>query len=385
MTKQFLEFIYKYHYHLQHINDFNAVKVVLGNTSCDLDSVVCALVYSFYLHMTESTSESRKVSVIPVLNIQEKDLPIKTEVCYFLKLNNIPLKKLVFRDSLDLAKLSSEKKLELVLVDYHVLPHKDANLASSVVEIIDHRPRDLSVVWKDVKTTIERVGSCASLVGRILLESEFCSLDRTVAQLIAGPIILDTANFSETYGQSTEVDENVYAKLNELWDDLIPPADLFQQLSDAKQDVSSLTAEQILGKDMKVAGSVPIAGFPFLIQDIVSGKRIFENFTQAVADLGTVNKSKLVVLLGLHAGSDANDKIERDLGVYSNHSSISEKFVEFLKNEAAFLQLAPVCNENPALQNLSVFKVLNTKASRKAVLPLVMDFQNRFSDILSDK
>ncbi|KOB77296.1 Prune, partial [Operophtera brumata] len=52
--------------------------------------------------------------------------------------------------------------------DHHVLALADQHLTPHVTEIIDHRPIDKSQ-WgynEDTRTTIERVGSCATLVAQ---------------------------------------------------------------------------------------------------------------------------------------------------------------------------------------------------------------------------
>ena len=68
----------------------NGLKVVMGNESGDLDSVVSSLVYAYLL-------ASHGLPVAPVHNFLTRDLPLKTEVTYYLKQNKIPLDALLFR------------------------------------------------------------------------------------------------------------------------------------------------------------------------------------------------------------------------------------------------------------------------------------------------
>jgi inorganic pyrophosphatase/exopolyphosphatase len=69
----------------------------MGNEACDLDSAISALVYAYLLH-TEMTADTREVkAVIPLLNILKKELPLKTEVTYYLQRNGIPLEHLIFQ------------------------------------------------------------------------------------------------------------------------------------------------------------------------------------------------------------------------------------------------------------------------------------------------
>jgi inorganic pyrophosphatase/exopolyphosphatase len=79
------------------LQKFNAVRIVIGNEACDLDSTVSALVYAYLLH-NEMSAETREVmAVIPLLNILKKELPLRTEVTYYLRRNGIPLDHLVFQ------------------------------------------------------------------------------------------------------------------------------------------------------------------------------------------------------------------------------------------------------------------------------------------------
>jgi inorganic pyrophosphatase/exopolyphosphatase len=73
------------------------VNVVMGNESCDLDSSISTLVYAYLLYSEMSTDTRQTVATVPLLNICKKDLPLKTEVTYYLKKNGIPLDLLVFQ------------------------------------------------------------------------------------------------------------------------------------------------------------------------------------------------------------------------------------------------------------------------------------------------
>lgn len=73
------------------------MKVVLGNESCDLDSAVCALVYAQVLRESLGPSPNGGTMVLPVLNIPQCDLPLKTEVMFYLAENDVPLDLLIFR------------------------------------------------------------------------------------------------------------------------------------------------------------------------------------------------------------------------------------------------------------------------------------------------
>jgi inorganic pyrophosphatase/exopolyphosphatase len=68
----------------------------MSNESCDLDSAISALVYAYLLY-NEVNAVTKETAVIPLLNICKKELPLRTEVTYYLKKNNVPLDLLIFQ------------------------------------------------------------------------------------------------------------------------------------------------------------------------------------------------------------------------------------------------------------------------------------------------
>lgn len=72
---------------------------VIGNESCDLDSAVSAISLAyFHAKAGVQTSVYRdKYRVLPLMNISRVNLPLKTEVTYFLQRNGIELKNVICR------------------------------------------------------------------------------------------------------------------------------------------------------------------------------------------------------------------------------------------------------------------------------------------------
>lgn len=92
------------------------------------------------------------------------------------------------RDTLDLQKLSLSGKLELILVDHHSLPPPDNWMKSFVVEVIDHRPQDVSWYWPQQLATIEIVGSCCTLIARKILEYNPSIFTPSICNLLYGTL-----------------------------------------------------------------------------------------------------------------------------------------------------------------------------------------------------
>jgi hypothetical protein len=116
------------------------IHAVLGNGTCDLDSAMSSLVYAYYLQ--SSGDRMNSVHHVPVLNVHRDRYNLLTDVQHVLNqcgLSDPTL--LTFRDDIDFESLCKCSRLQLTLVDCHVLPPPDNALDNCVVEVIDHRPR----------------------------------------------------------------------------------------------------------------------------------------------------------------------------------------------------------------------------------------------------
>lgn len=89
--------------------------------------------------------------------------------------------------------------------------------------------------------------------------------------ILTGTILLDTVNFSKSADRTRELDIKVVEQLENILK--IPKTGLleyrskiFNDLSAARTDITSLTPIQILFKDMKKLGHIPISGMPILIE-----------------------------------------------------------------------------------------------------------------------
>lgn len=78
---------------------YKTVRVILGNESCDLDSAISALVYGYIIYHENKQKGIRNSEVLPLLNIEHEDLPLKTEVTFYLKLHGISLENVPTRGS----------------------------------------------------------------------------------------------------------------------------------------------------------------------------------------------------------------------------------------------------------------------------------------------
>lgn len=78
------------------------------------------------------------------------------------------------------------------------------------------------------------------------------TLSAVTALLLYETIVLDTCNFSQDAKKVTPKDHHVAEELRRLLPSAPPCEQIFKRLVEAKADVSKLTVEQILRKDMKI-------------------------------------------------------------------------------------------------------------------------------------
>jgi len=196
------------------------------------------------------------------------------------------------RDQIDLQNIQNDanKKLELILIDHHTLANEDFELKPSIVMIIDHRPLDPAWSWPNVLLNIEIVGSCATLVARNVLQKNPDILDTQLSSLLrgkyyfdnrllmnaklllysiqyfAGPILIDTYNMSDEAGRVTATDVDTLNALEQLGKLTSDRTDVFKKIMHAKTDISELTLEELMIKDLKVTNGIPLVGFSLLVE-----------------------------------------------------------------------------------------------------------------------
>ncbi|XP_039219521.1 exopolyphosphatase PRUNE1 isoform X1 [Crotalus tigris] len=354
-----------------HVQSKRAVHVVLGNEACDLDSMVSALVLAYFLAKTSLDSEA---AFVPVLNIPRVDFPLRTESAFLLHQQRIPEKVLVFRDEIDLAGLNKAGLLSMTLVDHHILPSKDAELEAAVVEVLDHRPLE----WErppPCRVTAELVGSCATLVAERLLQARVPTLDSQIAALLHGTILLDCVNMAVEASKVTPKDARCVSRLESMFPELQPRNQVFDTLQRAKFDVSGLTTEQMLRKDLKSLASkkatVAISAVYVALQDFLHRPGLEQDLAAFCHQRGF----SLLVAMTISFGDDK--KPFRQLAVYSQQGQLQDAVCQALERSSnpslSLSQLESPCSSVRAYQQA------NTSASRKKVLPIIREFLTQWA------
>lgn len=163
---------------------------------------------------------------------------------------------------------------KFILVDHHVATPITSN--ERTIQIFDHHPYDEknARICDDCQLKINEVGSCATLIADEVrrIEKSFANQDDLIS-FLRGPIVLDTINFLESADKvrplDIEINQEIEAALQLKEDDR---SKLFKELVKARSDVSSLSALQLLSKDMKIVSDsnksnfIAIPGFPILVE-----------------------------------------------------------------------------------------------------------------------
>uniref|UniRef100_A0A8C3AT38 Prune exopolyphosphatase n=1 Tax=Cyclopterus lumpus TaxID=8103 RepID=A0A8C3AT38_CYCLU len=347
----------------------SGLHVVLGNEACDLDSMVCALTYAYFLS---------KALVIPLLNIRQSELLLRSDCVYLLRQVCLSPDLLLFRDQLDLPALHRDGRLRLTLVDHNVLPSSDRDLEAAVVEVIDHHllERDSSPYCP---VTVETVGSCATLVTERIMQKAPEILDQQVAQLLYAAVVLDCVNMAPSAGKVTPKDLRLAEALEARFPALPERDALFHELQDAKFDVSGLNTQQMLLKDMKaVSGSlnVAISALYVTLEDFLQRARLEAELSGFCLKFGF----DLLLLMTI-SFSESREPI-RELAAFSHSAACRRQvshYLEQARNPA--LNLCPIRSPHP---HITAYQQGNSLVSRKKLLPLVKDFLRELDGRLGD-
>ncbi|KAL6083986.1 hypothetical protein STEG23_002505 [Scotinomys teguina] len=117
------------------------VHAVIGSKSCDLDSLISAFTYAYFLDKVSPPG----VLCLPVLNIPRTEFNYFTETRFILEELNISESFHIFRDEINLHELNDEGKLSITLVGSHVLGSEDRTLEAVVVRVIN--PGSILFKW----------------------------------------------------------------------------------------------------------------------------------------------------------------------------------------------------------------------------------------------
>ena len=189
----------------------HGLRLVLGNSSSDMDSVVSALTAGYYY---TSTSQDGSFFV-PVINCQRNDFFCNLEITVHLDDCKIAQDDLFFIDefrSLYKADLVSE----VVLVDHNKLDISQQDLSPKVTRIIDHHFDEKEYTDQLVEKECRLIGSATSLIVHKFIkdlqqfQDDFTAQSElpNLAYLLGAPIVLDSHFFKPELKDKRWTDED---------------------------------------------------------------------------------------------------------------------------------------------------------------------------------
>eukprot|EP01060_Flectonema_neradi_P039095 TRINITY_DN847_c2_g1_i1.p1 TRINITY_DN847_c2_g1~~TRINITY_DN847_c2_g1_i1.p1 ORF type:complete len:361 (+),score=63.95 TRINITY_DN847_c2_g1_i1:53-1135(+) len=336
--------------------------IVIGNESCDMDSVVSSLVQAVILQTDNPDS-----LIVPVLNVEREDLPLRTEAFFALKEFGVDVDKLIFAPEIDLA-----NSKHVVLVDHNEPCPAQGFLSNKIVQIVDHHVDGNKFTELPAeKRIIELVGSASSLVARGAIQkcsgADTPAFDSSLSSLLLGTILIDTMNHDPEVKKSTAVDKEVASQLSTMYDAgrYPTPGDLYAKLSQVKFDSSSLTIAMHLRKDYKSFcfndHKLGVAAVLESLSDLY--KR--GDFEQ---EIKAFYKSRSLDTLLIMTLTVDGDTVTRTASIYPPSSPLVE---EFTSGSISSLVGFTAANYIP---ELPCFDQKDTSVSRKKLTPLISKF-----------
>lgn len=344
------------------LDDASVCHVVIGNQAADLDSIASAIMYASLV-----AGELGEDGVgLPVIDIPREDFVLRTEAVYLFRSLGIDEAALVFADEIDLDALNGEGRLRLTLVDHNALASGRANLAETVVAIIDHHD-DSGLYPKANPRLIEPVGSAATLVADAILRRRPQLIGRCAATLLLGTILLDTVNLDAGAGRVTEMDRAVATRLADAAG--TDPAALFANLQREKFNISGLSTRDLLRKDRKQWREGDVA---YAISSVLASlEEWIAKDPGMVAGCSSFRRAHgLDCLLVMMAFTDDDGGFRRQLGVFAKDRALRRNIIDGLA--ACDIGLSPIVADGLAgAEDACLFNQADSSASRKKLQPLL--------------
>ncbi|KAM7077179.1 protein prune homolog 2 isoform 1-T1 [Ciconia maguari] len=303
------EFLQRAQSKLNRSKRLEKVHVVLGNKSCDLDSLISTLAYAYFLDKVSPPD----VLCLPVLNIPRRDFSYFTETRFILEELNIPESFHIFRDEINLHQLNAEGKLSLTLVNSNMLTSEDKSLESAVVKVINPD--------EQCDGSLELQASSSSLVVKEILQEAPELITQQLAYLLRGSILFKCMSLEAD--RITEQQEKVLSILEEKFPDLPPREEIISVLQETQFNPQGVSIEEVMLKDLKEISDgeikVAISTVYMTLEDCVLHRSL-------VGDLKAfIDKYGFDVLVILANCLSDEKQAKRQIAVYSENLELGNQ------------------------------------------------------------
>eukprot|EP00735_Rhodelphis_limneticus_P003532 TRINITY_DN15013_c0_g1::TRINITY_DN15013_c0_g1_i1::g.25747::m.25747 TRINITY_DN15013_c0_g1::TRINITY_DN15013_c0_g1_i1::g.25747 ORF type:complete len:447 (+),score=78.41,sp/Q8BIW1/PRUN1_MOUSE/28.44/5e-35,DHHA2/PF02833.9/9.2e-16,DHH/PF01368.15/3e-06 TRINITY_DN15013_c0_g1_i1:48-1388(+) len=342
--------------------------VVMGNESCDLDTMVSSMGWAYLIHLMRMHRKpgTRDVTVVPVFPIPRADYALRPEVSYLFRRANVNPDHCTFLDECDpLALHDSHKLASLYLVDHNRLSHHFSMLTPLVQCVIDHH-KDEAMYHNQIKLAenlmdplnehkyiVDLVGSCSTLVTSEFLKfiehvntnEGVVELDRDFALLAYGTVLMDSVclNAEHPAKRTTPLDLTVGDALQAMLPH-VQRNDLYNALMKAKECIEDMTNVDLLRRDYKEWTAGPYTyGVP-AIASLSASEWLcrYPNATDLFTTLDVwMTSHHLSVFVPMFAYRECEENFFRDLVIYSPTNPQLAKQLATLLVTKTNLELVP--------------------------------------------
>ncbi|XP_054544835.1 protein prune homolog 2 [Talpa occidentalis] len=336
------------------------VHVVIGHKSCDLDSLISAFTYAYFLDKVSPPG----VLCLPVLNIPRTEFNYFAETRFILEELNISDSFHIFRDEINLHQLNDEGKLSITLVGSNVLASEDKTLESAVVKVIN--PVEQS------DGALEFRESSSSLVVKEILQEAPELITEQLAHLLRGSILFKWMTMeSEKF---SEKQEEILSILEEKFPSLPPREDIISILQETQYSAQGLSIEQTMLKDLKELSDgeikVAISTVNMTLENCMFHSNIASDLKAFTDKFGFD-----VLILLARSQSEEQQQPRQQVAVYSENLELcSQICCELEESQNPCLELEPFecgCDE------ILVYQQENPSVTCDQVVLLVKEVINR--------
>ncbi|XP_077105137.1 protein prune homolog 2 isoform X3 [Ranitomeya variabilis] len=320
------EFLQRTKSRLDRGKNLEKVHAVIGNKSCDLDTITSSLAYAYYLDKITSPS----VLCLPVLNATRLEFDFYSETRFILEELDIPDSCLIFKDEINLQRLNDEDRLSVTLVNFSAFTSEDESLEASVIKAINPE--------KQYYGNREFHDSSSVLVAKEILEEAPELLTPQLAHLLRGSILFN-ALFAD-HEKVSEQQEEIVCILEERFPDLPPRQDIISSLQETKLHTQGPSVEDILLKEFKELSDgdlkVAITTMHMSLEDLMSYRNI-------IGDLKIfLDKYEFDILILLASYSSGDQATRQQIAVYSENPELCNQVCcELEECQNPFLDLEP--------------------------------------------
>lgn len=372
-------------------------RVVTGNQSADMDSVVSAITFA-YLTYTLKTPDQ---FMIPLINIPRADFVLRRDINKLLQYHDISEDLLYFVEDYENF-LKESTSIELSLVDHNGLQGVEINKSFdaglvNVEAIIDHHA-DEGMFQNANPRVIRTCGSNSTLVFQyfhklIAGDESFWKTNKDVIELLIAPLLIDTTNMTQKVEDPDVKALEFYKKIPDgdtvSFTTQSSYDDFYRTLKTAKKDISGFSFAEILRKDYKQFKFIheDRVGFSSIGKPLlwVTSKFSVEDIKKDLAKTLETNQIDLLVI--------TSSFTQKETGIYTRefcyyYEGENVRYADLYQLVWKQLELSTDLYKSDAISSLTNainnkeahLKIFNQKkvtATRKQVVPIVKEVLER--------